>query len=158
MLTDRHARGLIGNTGRGYCATDGFGYPAVMGEALRRFLVALIAVAFVAGTQQRSAMGLTAADPCPLSGNTHTMAHQPMHSTHEHHGAHSHHHTADKREPVKHEGIKCFCYGISGFNVLPSAPASDVVFQTKSISFAAIVKTFNGRSIVLDPGIPKRIA
>jgi hypothetical protein len=131
-----------------------------MGEALRRFLVALIAVAFVAGTLQRSAMGLTVADPCPLSGHAHIMAHQPMHSTHEHHGGHPHlHNAADKQqEPVKDEGIKCFCYGMLGFNVLPSATASDVVFQTTSISFSAIVKTVSGRSVVLDPGIPKRIA
>src|SRR5215831_3562052 len=109
-----------------------------MGEALRRFLVALIAVAFVVGTLQRSAMGFTAADPCPFSGHTHNMAHQPMHSTHEHHGGHSHvHHMADKpQQPVKDEGVKCFCYGLAGLNVFPSPPTSDAVFQTTPISFS----------------------
>jgi hypothetical protein len=126
-----------------------------MGDALRRFLVALITLAFLGGTLERAASGLTAADPCPLSGHTHTMAHQPLHSGHAHHG---HHATDKQQEPAKDQGTKCFCYGMSGFNVGPAAPVSDIAFLTTPVSFLVILNTFSGRSVALDPGIPKRTA
>ncbi len=126
-----------------------------MGDALRRFFVALVAVAFLGGTLERSALGLTAADPCPLSGHTHTMAHQPLHAGHEQHE----HHAIDKQqEPSKDPGIKCFCYGMVGFNVVHAAPVSNIALQITPVSFSVILKTYIGRSVILDPGIPKRTA
>ncbi len=126
-----------------------------MGDGLRKLLVALVALAFLGGTLERSALGLTAADPCPLSGHTHTMAHKPLHSGHEHHG---HDATGKRQEPAKDQGIKCFCYGMTGFNVIPSAPVSDIALLITPISFFASLKTYTGRSVILDPGIPKRIS
>jgi hypothetical protein len=126
-----------------------------MEEALRRFLVAVVALAFLGGTFERSAVGLTAADPCPLSGHTHTMAYEPLHAGHEHHG---HDATDKQQEPSKGQGIKCFCYGMTGFNLIPKPPVNDTAFQTTPISFSVILKTYTGRSVILDPGIPKRIA
>jgi hypothetical protein len=126
-----------------------------MGDVLQRFLVALVMLAFLGGTVERSALGLTATDPCPLSGHTHTMAHQPLHSGHEHHAYHA---THKQHEGAKDQGIKCFCYGMAGFNVFPAPPASDIIFQITAISFSVTLKTFSGRSVVLDPGIPKRTA
>jgi hypothetical protein len=123
-----------------------------MGDALRRFLVALVALAFLGGTLERSALDLTSADPCPLSGHTHTMAHQPLHA------GHGHHPTDKQQEPSKDQGIKCFCYGMVAFNIIPAAPVSDIAFQITPISFSVILKTYTGRSVILDPGIPKRIA
>ena len=117
--------------------------------------MAVLALAFLGGTLERSALGLTAADPCPLSGHTHTIAHEPLHGGHEHHA----HHATDKRqEPAKDQGTKCFCYGMAGFNVVPAAPVGDIAFQTTPVSFPVIFKTYTGRSVILDPAIPKRIA
>ena len=121
----------------------------------RQFLVTFLALAFLGGTLERSALGLTAADPCPLSGHTHTMVHESLHGGHGHHG---HHATDKQQEPSKDQGIKCFCYGMAGFNVVPSPPVGDVTFQSAPISFPVILKTYSGRSVILDPGIPKRIA
>jgi hypothetical protein len=126
-----------------------------MGDVLRRFLVALVTIAFLGGTLERSALGLTPADPCPLTAHTHAVAHQPLHSGHEHHAYPA---THRQNDGAKDQGTKCFCYGMAGFNVFPAPPASDIIFQITTISFSATLKTFNGRSVVLDPGIPKRIA
>jgi hypothetical protein len=126
-----------------------------MGDALRRLLVTLVTLAFLGGTLERAASGLTAADPCPLSGHTHTMAHQPLHSGHAHHG----HRAIDKQqERAKDQGIKCFCYGMAGLSIFSASLVSDVAFQITSVSFSTILNTFSGRSVALDPGIPKRIA
>jgi hypothetical protein len=123
-----------------------------MRGALRRFFVALVALAFLGGTLERSALGFTPTDPCPSSGRT--MAHEPLQAGDEHYG----HHATDKRqEPSKDPGTKCFCYGMAGFNVA-SASASDIAFHATPISFSISLKTYTGRSIILDPGIPKRIA
>jgi hypothetical protein len=124
-----------------------------MGDALRRFLVAMVTLAFLGGTLERSAFGLTADDPCPLSRHTHTMAHQPLHSGHLHTG----HEATHKQMPAKNQGTKCFCYGIASFSIFP-VPLVNMAFQITSVSFPTALKTLNGRSIVLDPGIPKRIA
>ena len=126
-----------------------------MGDVLRRILVALVTVAFLGGTLERSALGLTAADPCPLSDHTHTMAHQPLPAGHEHHA----HHAADQQqEPSKEHAVKCFCYGMAAFSVFAAPPINEIAFQITSVSFSVILKSYAGRSVVLDPGIPKRIA
>jgi hypothetical protein len=121
----------------------------------RRFLFTFLALAFLGGTLQRSAVGLTPADPCPLSGHTHTMAHQPLQAGHE---QHEHHATDKQQERSKDQAIKCFCYGLAGFNVFPATPVSDIAIQITPVSFSVTLKTYTSRSVILDPGIPKRIA
>ena len=130
------------------------GYRGDMRGALRRVFVAVLTLAFLGGMLERSALGLTSADPCPLSGHTHTMAHQPLHVGHEH----EHHATDKQQEPSKDQAIKCFCYGLAGFNIFPAGPVSDIGLQITPVSFSVFLKTYTGRSVILDPGIPKRIA
>jgi len=122
-----------------------------MRGGLRRFFVALVALALLSGTLERSALGFTPPDPCPLSGYTHSVAHKG----HEHYG---HRATDKQQEPAKYRGTKCFCYAMVGFNLIPEPSVSDIAQQTTPVSFSAIVKTYIGRPVILDPGIPRRIA
>src|SRR5438105_7538407 len=102
-----------------------------MGGLLRRFLVAITALAFLSGTVDRSALALI--DPCPMTGTTHGMAHPvPEH-------------------PVGDIATKCFlCLGC--LNLCPASPISNIMVQGKPIAFTVVLKTYTGRSIVLDPG------
>ncbi len=133
-----------------------------MRGALRRFFVGVVALAFLGGTLGRSAVGLT--DLCPLNGQTHTVAHHASHAEHEHLVANNqndpskHHETGSQNDPSKHHDVKCFCYAMVGFNLIPPVPVADIVFQTTPISFSFLLTTHTGRSVILDPGIPKRIA
>jgi hypothetical protein len=115
-------------------------------------------------------------DLCPLNGQTHTAANQASHAGHEHHTASNqnyaskhdetgnqndpskHHETGKQSEPSKYHDTKCFCYAMVGFNLIPPAPFGDIVFQATPVSFSFLLKTYTGRSVILDPGIPKRIA
>src|SRR5438876_1031428 len=120
-----------------------------MGEALRRFLVTLLALTFWGGMLERSALGFSPAEPCPMTAHsTHVSAHE---------GGHEHHHGSKQQEPLKQQGTKCFCGCIVGSSLIPATTFNEIAFHTKSISFPIVLKTYTGRSLVLDPGIPKRI-
>ena len=122
-----------------------------MREPLRRFFVILVALAFWGGMLERSALGFSPGDPCPMTAySTHVSAHE---------GGHEHHHHGSKQqEPSKQQDTRCFCGCIVGSSLIPTALVNEIALQTIPISFPIVFKTHTGRSLVLDPGIPKRTA
>jgi hypothetical protein len=66
----------------------------------------------------------------------------------------------DKQQcPSKTENRNCILSCLSGFNVISLPLVGDLAFLHGSlVPLSFDVKTLSGRSVVLDPGIPKRIA
>jgi hypothetical protein len=132
----------IAANGNSDCPRSLFRYSFRMNDALRRVFAILVTFAFLSGTVE-TALSF----PCHIKGGTHTIA---LHTG-------SQHHLADKeRSPSKNPDTACFMC-ISGFSVLAPNPI-DITIQTSSASFFVSLKTLSGRSVVIDPGIPKRIA
>jgi len=61
-----------------------------------------------------------------------------------------------QQQPVGNPATKCFlCLGC--LSLIPASFISDMIFQGNPVAFTAVLKTYTDRSVVLDPGIPKRI-
>jgi hypothetical protein len=121
-----------------------------MGELLRRFFVVLLAIAFWGGMLERAAFGYSPDEPCLMTAlSTHVAANE---------SGHEHHHGSKQQGPLKQRDTKCFCGCIIGCSLIPTATVSEIAFQTNPISFSIVLKTYTGRSLVVDPGIPKSTA
>jgi hypothetical protein len=110
-----------------------------MRDALRRLLVTFVALAFLGGTLERAA-----SLPCVLAGGMQTMG-----------TGHETQASAKEQLPSEEQATKCFLYCTSGFSLIPDM-VSDIERQISPVLFPILLKTFAGRSVVLDPGIPKR--
>jgi hypothetical protein len=136
-----------------------------MGLRLRRFVVLLTALSFVAGGFGRDAIALGPVAPCHTLYQG-TESAQPDDTAHaDHAGHHQDHalapqHEHDEGVPAGAADIACFkCCGIcTAAPSLSAAAPADAAFVGFSVSYSAPILTFTDRPLAIDPGIPKRMA
>jgi hypothetical protein len=133
-----------------------------MRRHISRFFVVLLAVAFAAGGMAwQSCLAL---QPAPASNITAQHRHADLAQSPAESGKHHHHQTDEKRpaghtdqQPSSdHSCMKCCSLCIASA-VAPTNVNESVVFTVSSIIFNFEKKNFFGRTIRIDPGIPKRI-
>ena len=134
---------------------------------IRRAMVLLTALGFLAGGVVRPALALAPAEPCHADHQHHQQQSAPGHADHHDHAAHQQlagdgaHHAQEKGNPGAPSDTACFkCCGIctSAPNLSNPDVAADAVFIVFPISYLAAVLSYTDRPLVIDPGIPKRIA
>lgn len=133
---------------------------------IRQVLAVLTALLLAVGGFSREAMALAqsglcqshhqaAAPPQPAApGQSDPAAH------HQHQAAGSHQHEADEPMPADTAGSACFkCCGICTTSPnLTAGAQTDAVRVAFTVFYLAPVLSFSDRPLVIDPGIPKRIA
>ena len=119
-----------------------------MRRRLRKLLVLVTALAFVAGMVQQS---VAAADgSCPLSS-------PQSHSAPAPHAGHDHHHgTPEQKKDAA--CAKCCGVCVSTAGVSPPAMTGTSAFAPSLIRYALESQRLAGRPVAIDPGIPKRTA
>ena len=129
---------------------------------IRRSLIVLTTFALIFGGFGRVGFAIAPNEPC------HSGAHHPVSEMAEHdlghHGGHDHHQRASDDdavpEPTKQTADACFkCCGICTISPnLTVRVAAEIIPVSFAISYSVILENYTDRAVVLDPGIPKRIA
>jgi hypothetical protein len=132
-----------------------------MGGLVRKVLVLSIALAFVAsGTAWRSCMAMHLTPP---DAPAHASHGQDAPDQHAHdHGHHASHDQQVADEPAHssvddHACMKC-CIACAIASVLPTGTDGAAIFTVSAAIFSCGYSDRIGRTILIDPGIPKRIA
>ena len=121
-------------------------FPA-MRRLLRKLLVLVTSLAFVAGMLQQS---VAAADgSCPLST-------PQTHSAPAAHAGHDHHHHGTPEQKKDAACAKCCGVCLTTAGVSPPAMTGTSAFAPSLIRYALESQRLAGRPVVIDPGIPKR--
>jgi len=119
-----------------------------MRRRLRKLLVLVTALAFVAGMVQQS---VAAADgSCPLS-SPQTQSAAAAHTEHDHH-----HGTPEQKKDAA--CAKCCGVCVSTAGVSPPPMTGTSAFAPSLIRYALESQRLAGRPVAIDPGIPKRTA
>jgi hypothetical protein len=130
-----------------------------MYRTIKRAFVVAITLGFAAGGIARAALTVTPAEPCQLA--SHQQTPESLSHAHHHHAApavaHHDHGSADKSAPAG----ACFkCCGLctASSNSTALAASRQIVFIGLPISYAFSADDQAGRTVPIDPGIPKRMA
>jgi hypothetical protein len=122
-------------------------YFPLMGRLLRKLLVLVTSLAFVAGMVQQS---VAAADgSCPLSS-------PQSHSAPAAHAAHDHHHHGTPEQKKDAACPKCCGVCLTTAGVSPPPMTGTSAFAPSPIRYALESQRLSGRPVAIDPGIPKR--
>ncbi len=118
----------------------------------RPVFIALLVAAFVVG-----GAGKASFVQFEHAAFTHEESAHSQHAVHQHGDDHAHHH-GGSQDQKRHASLKCcgLCVAVSGET--PAAPFVSVELIASSIFYSLDSKFEAGRIVVLDPGIPKRVA
>jgi hypothetical protein len=120
-----------------------------MRRRLRKLLVLVTSLAFVAGIVQQSVF---AADgSCPLTS-------RPTHSAHVAPAGHDHHHHGAPQQKKDAACAKCCGVCLTTAGISPPAMTGTSAFAPSLIRYALESQRLAGRPVAIDPGIPKRTA
>jgi hypothetical protein len=130
-----------------------------MYRTIRRILVVMIALGFAAGGIARAALTVTPAEPCHSTSHPH--ASENVDHAHHHHAdpavAHHDHGSSDQPAPAG----ACFkCCGVcaASSNFTSAAGSGQIVFIGRPIAYSFGADDHAGRTVPIDPAIPKRVA
>jgi hypothetical protein len=122
---------------------------------IRRFVVILTALVFAAGGFGREALAIPPSEPCH---NHHQD--EDGHGMHHQHGvdAAPQHHQGKPGAPTDDACFKCCGICTAAPNLTDARAPTVAIFVAFSISYFAATQGYSDRPLVIDPGIPKRIA
>jgi hypothetical protein len=115
-----------------------------MRDALRRVLATLIAFTFLGGI-----LGHATLLPCRMIGGMQTMALDAGNDQQTKH---------EQAPSSKDHDIACSLFCASAFAFTTPHLPLDITLKGAPILFSPLLRTLVGHSVILDPGIPKRIA
>ena len=130
-----------------------------MYRTIRRALVVLIALGFAAGGIARAALTFTPGEPCHSTSHQHA-SENVGHAHHDHADpAVAHHDHGSSNQPAP--AGACFkCCGVctASSNFTGVAGSGQIVFMGRPIAYSFSANDRAGRTVPIDPGIPKRMA
>ncbi len=125
-----------------------------MRHLLRRLSV-VVALAFVVSTLGQAVLSANAAEPCPPPVEHH--AHH-SHVVHSGHAGHQHEH-GTKQNPAAPACSKCCAVCLTAPSLLHAPTSGEAIgFVAGPVVYSHAGRTHAGRTVIIDPGIPKRIA
>jgi hypothetical protein len=124
---------------------------------VRRITVVLTSVGFLTGGFARLAMAVAPAEPCHghQQSPTHPDHDDAMHASH---AGHHQDHGIEQSAPVEGACFKCCGICTAAPNLADPAARIGIRLIGHSVGYFVEVGNYGDRPLVIDPGIPKRIA
>ena len=123
-----------------------------MGLWLRRLVVLLTTIGFLAGGFGRLALAMAPHETC----NGHQQVVEHSHHNWESSGSHQHEH--EDRAGNENACLKCCGSCTTAPNIPTAVVPEDVRLIGYAVLYAVVGESRSSRALAIDPGIPKRIA